>query len=104
MSPKYKCRFVTEHGCCLTIPSYATHVETPIQKRGLTIMGLYIFQVTLGMAIHYFHIKIPFPGHRSPQNFIHALLGLAIIALATYQVRFRLSYILYECSSFVRVG
>jgi len=59
---------------------------TPHGKRGLSIIGLYVGQLVLGMFIH--HIRIPFPffGYRPPQNFIHALLGLTILALANYQV------------------
>ena len=29
-----------------------------------------------------------FRGHRPPQNYFHAVLGLAIIALAAYEVSF----------------
>lgn len=54
---------------------------------GIVIFSLYIGQVVIGVFIHF--VRIPFPslGHRPPQNYIHALLGLAILALASYQVR-----------------
>lgn len=64
----------------LTHPSVA-------QRIGYTVFGLYIAQVVLGTFIHYVRIPFPFLGHRPPQNYIHALLGLAILSLADYQVR-----------------
>lgn len=69
--------------------SSITHVDTPsvLQTIGFAIFGLYIAQVVLGAFIHFVRIRIPFPGHRPPQNYIHPLLGLAILAMANYQVR-----------------
>jgi hypothetical protein len=58
-----------------------------MQTIGTVIFGLYIAQVVLGIFIHYVRLSFPFgPGRRPPQNYIHALLGLAILALAEYQV------------------
>lgn len=59
---------------------------TPHGKVGYIVIWLYIGQLFLGLVIHYVKIPVPFLGHRPPQNFFHALLGLAILALANYQV------------------
>jgi hypothetical protein len=56
---------------------------------GFVIFGLYIAQVTLGAFVHFVRIRLPFlAGHRPPQNYIHALLGLTILAMANYQVHY----------------
>ncbi|KAF8268746.1 hypothetical protein EI94DRAFT_1660737 [Lactarius quietus] len=59
---------------------------TPHGRLGVFIIGLYIAQLVLGLFIHY--IKVPFPsfGHRPPQNFLHAVQGLAILGLSNYQI------------------
>ncbi|KAH9161067.1 hypothetical protein EDB89DRAFT_2032453 [Lactarius sanguifluus] len=57
------------------------------KRIGYVIFGLYIGQVVLGTFIHYVRIPFPFLGHRPPQNYIHALLGIVILAMANYQVR-----------------
>ena len=51
---------------------------------GKTLLGIYVLQCLLGAFIHY--VKIPFRFGRPPQNYAHAILGLATIALAVYQV------------------
>jgi len=57
------------------------------KKIGLALLVLYALQLCLGMTIHFF--KMPFMGgHRPPQNYFHAILGLSIIALAFYQVHY----------------
>jgi cytochrome b561 len=63
---------------------YDTH-----QQIGITLLALYVTQLLLGTLIHF--VKMParlFHGHRPPQNYLHVALGLAILALAAYQVRF----------------
>jgi len=52
---------------------------------GLALFVLYLIQVTLGNIIHY--IKPRRPTGRPVQNYVHAVLGIAIIALAFWQVR-----------------
>jgi hypothetical protein len=53
------------------------------------LLILYLIQSFLGVFIH----AVKFPSfarsrlHRPPQNYLHAVLGLAILALAAYQVR-----------------
>ncbi|KLO13720.1 hypothetical protein SCHPADRAFT_903922 [Schizopora paradoxa] len=57
------------------------------KKIGLALLILYLMQLMLGLFIHF--VKLPFMGgHRPPQNYFHAILGLAIIALAFYQVHY----------------
>jgi len=54
---------------------------------GFVIFGLYITQIVLGLFIHFVRVKtFLFGGSRPPQNYIHALLGLTIVALAEYQI------------------
>lgn len=57
------------------------------QNVGVIIFGLYIAQIGVGAFIHFVRIPILFVGHRPPQNYFHALFGLAILAMAAYQVR-----------------
>ena len=45
---------------------------------------LYFAQVGLGMVIHWVKPKV-WRG-RPPQNYLHAIVGIALIALALYQV------------------
>jgi hypothetical protein len=47
---------------------------------------MYLIQVFLGTFIHWVKFPFRFPGGRQPQNYLHAILGLAIVALATWQV------------------
>ncbi|KAI0288575.1 hypothetical protein BC826DRAFT_680155 [Russula brevipes] len=59
------------------------------KRIGLVIFGLCIAQMSLGTFIHYvrvFRVSFPFGSRRPPQNYMHALLGLTILALAEYQV------------------
>jgi len=60
------------------------------KKIGLVLLILYLIQMALGAFIH----LIKFPSwmttrlHRPPQNYLHAFLGLVIIALAAFQVHY----------------
>ena len=65
------------------IPS-STHTK---QRVGYAIFSLYIAQVFLGIFIHAVHVPFLSIAHRSLQNYLHAVLGLAILAMAAYQVR-----------------
>ncbi|KAI3602750.1 CBD9-like protein [Moniliophthora roreri] len=60
------------------------HLDDGHKKWGIALFILYLVQCALGAFIHF--IKPSKPG-RPPQNYIHAVLGLLIIALALYQVR-----------------
>jgi len=63
----------------------------PHEKIGLALLILYLIQLFFGLFIHF--VKIPFfHGHRPPQNYFHAILGLAILALAAYQVHYGLTF------------
>jgi hypothetical protein len=56
------------------------------QKVGLALLVMYVIQVFLGAFIHWVKLPFRFPGGRHPQNYLHAILGLATVALATWQV------------------
>jgi len=58
------------------------------KKTGVVLFALYLFQCSLGAFIHYVKPKnfVTIVG-RQPQNYFHAVFGLAIIALAMYQIR-----------------
>ncbi|KAJ7274841.1 hypothetical protein C8J57DRAFT_1312884 [Mycena rebaudengoi] len=64
------------------------HWNDPHKKMGLTLLILYIIQVILGALIHY--VKIPFRFGRAPQNYLHAVLGLVIVACAGWQTHYGL--------------
>jgi hypothetical protein len=56
----------------------------PHKKMGLALLILICLQLVGGIFIHF--VKIPFMGgHRPPQNYLHAILGLTIIACAFWQ-------------------
>jgi hypothetical protein len=57
------------------------------QRIGYAIFALYSFQLLLGMFIRGVRTQSLFIAHRPPQNYLHAALGLAILAMAGYQVR-----------------
>lgn len=64
------------------------HLNTTHKRAGITLLVLYILQVSLGAIIHFFKPKAWANGGRRPaQNYIHAILGIAIIALALFQAR-----------------
>jgi hypothetical protein len=56
------------------------------KRVGYAIIGLYIGQVLIGAFIHFVRIPFLFVGHRPPQNYFHAILGLVILAMAGYQI------------------
>ncbi|KZV62377.1 hypothetical protein PENSPDRAFT_758768 [Peniophora sp. CONT] len=75
-----------------TTMSGRPHFQDPHQKAGLALLILYIVQLLLGAFIHW--IKVPrvftsLNGHR-PQNFLHILIGISIIALASWQAHYGL--------------
>ncbi|KAF7315967.1 CBD9-like protein [Mycena indigotica] len=55
------------------------------KKTGIVLFVLYFAQCALGAFIHW--VKPKRVLRRPPQNYVHALLGLAIIGLALYQIR-----------------
>jgi hypothetical protein len=57
------------------------------QRVGYAILGLYIAQIVIGVFIHSVRVPFLFIFHRPPQNYLHAILGLVILAMAGYQVR-----------------
>ncbi|KII84247.1 hypothetical protein PLICRDRAFT_179510 [Plicaturopsis crispa FD-325 SS-3] len=60
------------------------------QKIGVVLLILYLAQLVLGAVIHFFKTPSLFSGRRPPQNYLHAVLGLVILALAAYQVHYGL--------------
>ncbi|KIM75769.1 hypothetical protein PILCRDRAFT_663916 [Piloderma croceum F 1598] len=61
------------------------HLDDTHKKCGLAIFVLYFVQLALGSIIHWF--KPRGTSRRPPQNYLHAVVGLLLIALAFYQVR-----------------
>ncbi|KLO16026.1 hypothetical protein SCHPADRAFT_823713 [Schizopora paradoxa] len=71
------------------------HLDDTHKKWGVGIFVLYLIQISLGGIIHFVKPKPKedpvtgqlLPRRRPPQNYGHAILGIAVIALAFYQVR-----------------
>ncbi|KAF9452360.1 CBD9-like protein [Macrolepiota fuliginosa MF-IS2] len=61
------------------------HLNDVHKRLGVVIFVFYIAQCSLGALIHW--VKPRNIKYRPPQNYFHAIFGLAIIALAFYQVR-----------------
>ncbi|KAI0271084.1 hypothetical protein BGY98DRAFT_937179 [Russula aff. rugulosa BPL654] len=53
---------------------------------GYVILGLYIAQIAIGLFIHAVRVPFLFIFHRPLQNYFHAILGLVILAMASYQI------------------
>ncbi|KAJ6478803.1 hypothetical protein C8R47DRAFT_1138217 [Mycena vitilis] len=66
-------------------------MHDPHQNIGIALLAMYATQLLLGTFIHFFKMQGFFRGHRTPQNYLHVALGLAIIALAAYQVHYGLN-------------
>ncbi|KAF9478624.1 CBD9-like protein [Pholiota conissans] len=62
----------------------APHFDDDHKRWGIALFVLYIVQCGLGAFIHF--VKKVDRKRRPPQNYLHAILGLAIIGLALYQV------------------
>ena len=64
------------------------HLTDTHRKWGVAIFVLYSVQCGLGAFIHWVkpQAKAPGPRARPPQNYVHAIFGLLILALAFYQV------------------
>jgi hypothetical protein len=62
-----------------------THFNDDHKKWGLAIFILYLAQIGFGAFIHW--VKPKNRTARPPQNYGHAVVGLAIIGMAFYQVR-----------------
>ncbi|KAJ7185879.1 hypothetical protein C8R46DRAFT_1061958 [Mycena filopes] len=65
-------------------------LHDPHQQIGIALLAMYVTQLVLGTFIHYVKMPAVFRGHRLPQNYLHVALGLAILALAAYQVHYGL--------------
>ncbi|KAJ7141920.1 hypothetical protein C8R43DRAFT_1016841 [Mycena crocata] len=60
-------------------------ISTDHKRIGVVIFALYLAQCLIGALIHF--VKPKTATRRPLQNYFHALLGLAIIALSMYQIR-----------------
>ncbi|KAF8323381.1 hypothetical protein DL93DRAFT_2162545 [Clavulina sp. PMI_390] len=69
------------------VEDFGLQTNTKHKNIGITLFILYLVQVLVGIVIHWF--KRPLHGgHRPPQNYFHAVLGLTIIGLGLYQVHY----------------
>ncbi|KAJ7587192.1 hypothetical protein C8J56DRAFT_92761 [Mycena floridula] len=66
------------------------HFTDPHQKMGLVLLIMYVVQILVGLFIHFVKIHTLGAGRRPMQNYFHAVLGLAILALAASQVHYGL--------------
>ncbi|KAJ6476893.1 hypothetical protein C8R45DRAFT_873205 [Mycena sanguinolenta] len=66
------------------------HFSDPHQKAGLALLVMYLIQVFLGSFIHWVKLPFRFPGGRHPQNYLHVILGLATVGLASWQTHYGL--------------
>ncbi|KAF9531597.1 hypothetical protein CPB83DRAFT_76559 [Crepidotus variabilis] len=64
--------------------AHARHLNDAHKRWGIAIFVLYLAQCGLGAFIHW--VKKQNRVKRPPQNYIHAVFGLAIIAFSGYQV------------------
>jgi heme/copper-type cytochrome/quinol oxidase subunit 4 len=60
------------------------HFNDKHKLLGLIIVTMYCVQCSLGAFIHW--VKNPNRKRRPPQNYLHAIFGIAIIALSFYQI------------------
>ena len=79
-------RFSDPHEVSTMLPIHCSGTDRSSQKIGLALLIMYLVQLFVGLFIHFVKIPSLFHGHRPPQNYFHAILGLAILALAAYQV------------------
>jgi len=66
------------------------HFKDPHEQVGLALIILYAIQVVLGAIAHFFKLPTVFRGYRPPHSYLHVILGLAIFALAQWQVHYGL--------------
>ncbi|KAJ6557874.1 hypothetical protein B0H19DRAFT_1028419 [Mycena capillaripes] len=66
-------------------------LHDPHQQIGIALLAMYVTQLLLGTFIHFIKLQGLFRGYRPPQNYLHVALGLAILALAAYQVHYGLN-------------
>ncbi|KAF5310938.1 hypothetical protein D9619_008254 [Psilocybe cf. subviscida] len=66
------------------------HFTDPHEKMGLVLLILYLTQLVVGAATHFFKLPGVFRGRRAPHAYFHAILGLVIFACAQWQVHYGL--------------
>ncbi|KAJ7135609.1 hypothetical protein C8R44DRAFT_848534 [Mycena epipterygia] len=73
-----------------TATSGVPHFTDPHQKAGLALLIMYLLQVFLGGFMHWLKLPFRFTGGRHPQNYLHVILGLSIVVLASWQTHYGL--------------
>jgi len=66
------------------------HFQDTHEAIGLALIILYLTQLVIGASVHFFKFPTLFRGHRAPHNYLHALVGLAIIVLSEYTIHYGL--------------
>ncbi|KAK7001337.1 CBD9-like protein, partial [Favolaschia claudopus] len=64
---------------------YGYKIMDDHKKTGIVLFALYLVQCIIGAVIHF--VKPKNGKGRPPQNYFHAVFGLAIIGLSMYQIR-----------------
>jgi hypothetical protein len=54
---------------------------------------LYTLQVSLGLFIHFVKFRVRWPGGRAPQNYLHVVIGITLLGLASFQVHFGMTHV-----------
>jgi len=67
------------------------HFKDHHQKIGVALLVLYLVQLAMGTLAHFVKYPRLFGLRRGPPSYFHAVLGLAIIWLASYQVYYGLN-------------
>jgi len=60
------------------------HFQDTHEAIGLALLILYLTQLVIGASVHFFKFPTRFRGHRAPHNYLHVLLGIAIIILSEF--------------------
>jgi len=71
-------------GIAAVAKAKAKHLDDSHKRWGIALLVLYLAQCALGAFIHF--VKDANRKRRPPQNYVHAVVGITIIALALYQV------------------
>jgi hypothetical protein len=80
--------FGTMHNVSSSSSPRGSSTNFDLQTIGTLLLVLYFVQVLFGLFIHFWKPRrYRAPGHRPPYNYIHPVLGIAIVGLAFWQVR-----------------
>jgi hypothetical protein len=78
--------FADTHQVRASAPPRRPLTLTPPQRVGLAMLILYTLQLVLGLFIHFVKLPVRWPGGRSPQNYLHVAIGIALLALGSFNV------------------